>query len=80
MTRSVSGRAAADQQRERGETGGCGVDRSRWGGGEVNRRAKARLKGTRKAFFFLSDTRQSWSKVSAIVNAQKVTVQNFCVE
>lgn len=41
------------------------------GGVEVNGRAKARLKGTRKAFFSLSDTKAKLVKVSAIVHAQK---------
>lgn len=52
MTRSVSGRAAAVEHWERGETGGCGVDRTGWGRGEVSRRTKAGLKGTRKGFYF----------------------------
>lgn len=52
MTRSVSGRGAAEEQRERGETGGCGMDRTGWGRGEVSRRAKAGLRGTRKGFYF----------------------------
>lgn len=37
---------------ETGEMGGCGVDRTGWGRGEVSRRAKARLKGTRKGFYY----------------------------
>lgn len=57
MTRSVSGRAAAVEQWERGETGGSGVDSGGWGGGQVDRRAKAGLKGTRGRGGFLFLTR-----------------------
>lgn len=48
MTRSVSGRAEAEEQWERRERGGSGVDRTGWGRGEVSRRAKAGLKGKKK--------------------------------
>lgn len=52
VTHSVSGRAAAVEQWERGEMGGCGVDRTGWGRGDVSRRANAGLKGTRKGFYY----------------------------
>ena len=42
MTRSVSGRVAAVEQGERGETGGCEVGRTWWGRG-VNWRYKKRV-------------------------------------
>lgn len=54
------GRAAAEEQWERGETGGCGVDRTGWVRGEVSRRAKVGLKGTRKGFYF---SQVIWAKL-----------------
>lgn len=54
MTRSVSGRAAAEEQWERGKTGGCGVESTGCDRGEVSRRLKAGLKSTRKVFYSIS--------------------------
>lgn len=51
MTCSVSGRAAAEERQERGETGGCGVDRTEWGRGEVSRRVTARIKKVQEKGF-----------------------------
>lgn len=66
MTHSISGRAAAGEQCDRGETRGCGLDstgRSTGGGGEVSERAKAGLKSTRKVFYFSWVTERVWARL-----------------